>query len=226
MYPMKKQFLLFLVLTIYSLLSVKAQQFEGKTVTQIVMVTDPNAPVSAKDPIKSTTWVKGSRTRTEMQSPFMGLIVTLADYDKNESVTLMDMMGKKIALVSTLDDLNKLAGDQGAAALPQNMSCKDTGKTKNILGYTCHEVQCTYATKSGEQSTMSAWYCKEIAINPKQYASFAGMPFEYSVQNGRMTMNVTTVEISLEPVSDSLFTIPEGYVVSTPEEMMKTMHGE
>lgn len=223
---MKKQFLLFLVLTIYTLVTVKAQQFEGRTVTQTVMIAEPNAPAKVQDPIMATTWVKGSRTRMEMKSPFMGLVVTLADYDKNESVTLMDMMGKKIALVSTLDDLNKMAGDQGAATLPKNMSCKDTGKTKNILGHTCHEVQCTYAAKGGEESNMSAWYCKDIAIHPKQYAAFAGMPFEYSVRNGRMTMNVTTVEISREPVSDTLFAIPEGYVVSTPEEMMKTMHGK
>lgn len=223
---MKKHFLLFLVLTVYSIVSAEAQQFEGKTVTQTVMIAEPNSPAKVLDPIMATTWVKGSRTRMEMKSPFMGLVVTLADYDKNESVTLIDMMGKKIALVSTLDDLNKMAGDQGAATLPQNMSCKDTGKTKNILGHTCHEVQCTYATKSGEESNMSAWYCKDIAINPKQYASFAGMPFEYSLRNGRMTMNVTTLEISREPVSDALFAIPEGYVVSTPEEMMKTMHGK
>jgi GLPGLI family protein len=226
MKAMKKHFLLFLVLNVYAIVSAEAQQFEGKTVTQTVMIAEPNSPAKAQDPIMATTWVKGSRTRMEMKSTFMGLVVTLADYDKNESVTLIDMMGKKIALVSTLDDLNKMAGDQGAATLPQNMSCKDTGKTKNILGHTCHEVQCTYAAKGGEESTMSAWYCKDIAINPKQYAAFAGMPFEYSVRNGRMTMNVTTVEISREPVSDTLFSIPEGYVVSTPEEMMKTMHGK
>jgi hypothetical protein len=39
-------------------------------------------------------------------------------------------------------------------------------------------------------------------------------------------MNVTTLEISKEPVSDDSFVIPQDYTISTPEEMMQNMHGK
>jgi hypothetical protein len=223
---MKKLIVLLFAFTVYSFVSVQAQPFEGKTVTQTTMVTDPSAPLTINEPTITTTWTKGSRSRMEIKSPLMGDIITITDYDKKESVTLLNMMGKKIALVSPLDEAQKLAADAGSPTLPKDMTCNETGKTKTILGYTCHEAQCTYSGKSGTIKQMSAWYCKDINTHSQQHNSFAGMPFEYSMKSRGMTMNVTTLEISKEPVSDDSFVIPQDYTISTPEEMMQNMHGK
>jgi hypothetical protein len=49
---------------------------------------------------------------------------------------------------------------------------------------------------------------------------------EYSMLMQGMTMKVLTVEIHKESVSEESFKIPDGYTLTTQEEMRKSMGGK
>jgi GLPGLI family protein len=198
-----------------------AQSFEGKTVMKTEVVDAPAEMQSMKAMMETTmtTWTKGNKSRMETTTPFTGQMITITDYDKNESVTCMDMMGQKKAIVSSIDQAT------GAPAMPANLEYKETGNTKQILGRTCHEGVGTVKTNDSKKITMSVWYCKDIPYKNTQYPSFSGMPMEYTILAQGITMKVSTIEIEEMKVSDDKFVVPAGYVRTTQEEMKKAMGG-
>ena len=185
-------------------------------------VVDAPAEMQSKKSMMENTmtcWVKDMHSRIETSSAFMGKMIIISDYNKKESITCMDMMGQKKAIVSSMNE------QPTKSEVPANITYKETGKTKTILGYTCHETVGTFTTKEGQSATMSLWYCKDIPNRNTQHPSLSGMPLEYTMMLQGMTMKISTVEISKEPVSDAMFVVPEGYVRTTQEEMKKAMGG-
>ena len=65
-----------------------AQSFEGKTVMKTEVLDAPAEMQKMKSMMETTmtTWVKGNKSRMEANTPFIGQIVTITDYDKNEYV--------------------------------------------------------------------------------------------------------------------------------------------
>lgn len=220
---MNRPLLLSVLIALVSITSSIAQSFEGRIVTTTEVVDAPAEMQSMKAMMetKMTTWMKGAKSRLETNSPFLGLSITLTDYDKKEVVTCMNMMGQKKAIVSSMDEA---ASSQ--PTMPTNLEYKETGKTKTICGYTCHETIGTYTTQEGEKLTMSVWYCKTIPNRNIQYGSLSGLPMEYTMSMQGMTMKITTIEVHKESVSDDMFVIPEGYTRTTQEEMRKSMGGK
>ena len=215
-----KNALLFLCLVLVHFVGT-AQSFEGKTVMKTEVLDAPAEMQKMKSMLETTmtTWVKGNKSRMEANTPFIGQIVTITDYDKNESVTCMDLMGQKKAIVNSTDQ------STGAPAMPANVDYKETGKTKLILGRTCHEGVGTYKNSEGKSMTLSIWYCKEIPYRNNQYPSLSGMPMEYTMLSQGMTMKVTAIEIEQVAVADAMFVVPAGYERTTAEEMKRAMGG-
>ena len=212
--------LLFLCLVLVDYVGT-AQSFEGKTVMKTEVLDAPAEMQKMKSMMETTmtTWVKGNKSRMEANTPFIGQIVTITDYDKNESVTCMDMMGQKKAIVSSLDQSSV------GTAMPTNVDYKETGKTKTILGRICHEGVGSFTNTEGKSMTMSIWYCKEIPYKNAQYPSLSGMPLEYTLFSQGMTMRVSAIEIEPMTVADDMFVVPSGYEKTTPEEMKRAMGG-
>jgi GLPGLI family protein len=219
---MKTLFLIPIVAFLFLSSSISGQSFEGKTIMKTEVVDAPAEMQKMKSMMETTmtTWVKGDKSRMETSAPYVGQIVTITDYGKNESVTCMDMMGQKKAIVSSIDQGN------GAPAMPTDIAYKETGNTKKILGRTCHEGVGSYQAADGKTMTMSMWYCKEIPYKNTQYPSLSGMPLEYTIYSNGISMKVTTVEIEEVPVDDAKFIIPSGYERTTPEAMKRAMGGK
>jgi GLPGLI family protein len=213
-----------LVFTLFAAIATNlySQSFEGRIVTKTEVVDAPQEMQSAKSMMETTmtTYIKDAHSRMETTSTFMGKMIVISDYAKKEIVSCMDMMGQKKAIVSSMSE------PVGKTEIPADMTFKETGKTKNILGYTCHEGTGTYVAKDGKSATMNIWYCKDIPNRNTQYPALSGMPMEYSMMMQGMTMKISTIEINKESVPDSMFIIPEGYVLTTQEEMMKSMGGK
>jgi GLPGLI family protein len=203
--------------------SALAQSFEGKITVQSKILDAPAEMESMKSMMETTmtSWMKGSKSRMETSSPFMGKTITISDFDKKETVTCVDMMGQKRAIIGKMGDATQ--GKQ--QAMKADIQYKETGKTKTILGYTCHEALGTYQSPEGKQLQMSVWYSKELPNRNTEYHTLSGMPLEYSMQMQGMTMQMTTTSITPESVSDEMFVIPAGYTPTTQEEMMKNAHG-
>ena len=220
---MKKAIILTTILLLAAVVPSVAQSFEGKIIVQSKVTDAPPEMQAMKSMVESTmtTWVKGNKSRMETSNPFTGELISITDYDKKESVTCMNLMGQKKAVVSPLGE----TAMSQPSSVPANFNYKDTGNTKIILGYTCHEALASYTGADGKPMSMSIWFTKELPNRNAQYPGLSGMPMEYSMHVQGMTLTMLTTAIEKLSVSDDKFNIPDGYVLTTQEEMQKGMSG-
>src|SRR5437016_12637804 len=98
------------VALLFSAHSIKAQEKlkEGKATFEISYpdAEEMNDQMLAMMPKESVSYFKDGKTRTEIKAGY-GTTVVLSDPDKKESYVCMDMMGKKTAVKSTDEDMEK-----------------------------------------------------------------------------------------------------------------------
>jgi GLPGLI family protein len=170
-------------------------------------------------PKTMTLSIKGNKSRSEMVM-MMGKTVSISDGDAKTTIVLMDMMGQKIAVQSTPEEVQSEL-DKGPKT-----SVNVTGETKDILGYTCKKAIITF---EGEDTEVIVYYTDELGTkalnfdNP-QFKDIDGLMLEYEIPEEEFNMQFTAVTIEKTNVDDSAFTIPEGYQIKTIEEM-KGMFG-
>jgi len=172
-------------------------------------------------PKSSTLYVKGSATRNETMTP-MGNVVVITNYDKKFSVSLLDMMGKKMAIKKTLDEINK---DLGSQPKP---SIRITDETREIAGYKCKKAVIT-VSKNGTQNSYDLWYTNELGGKESNfgnplYQDIDGMLMEFTFQERGATMKYSVTKVESKAVADSSFEIPPDYQLTTTEEL-KSMFG-
>lgn len=201
---------------------VSAQTFEGKITVKTEVLDAPAEMASMKSMLESTvtTYIKDTRSRMESSSPFMGEMIVLTDYEKKESITCMSFMGQKKAIVSPLGEPTT-----GAIQMPTDFDYRETGNTKTILGYTCNETIATYNAEDGKPMEMSIWYTKALPNRNVQYVGLTGMPLEYTIHAMGLTMKMLTTGIESQSVANDKFDLPNGYVLTTQEEMQRSMNG-
>lgn len=206
---MKKSLIAFLL----SCISLFTQaQFEGKIVTKIEVVS---ASADSKDVAKMlgdkmTTFVKGSKSRMEQKTP-IGNNIIISDTVKKESVLLLDLMGKKIALVTKDEPLD----------LEKNESdFKDkvtiTNETKMILGHSCKKA---VILLSEEKGSAEVWFSTDYPNFNSDYPELMGLPLEYTVIAEDLVMKFLVIEITPSTLDSALFEIPAGYEIRSQEEL-------
>jgi GLPGLI family protein len=170
-------------------------------------------------PDEMITRVKGEKSRME-QSMAMGMSsVTITDMKKGTGIVMMDMMGKKIAMEATKEELKKLDKKKVSDKKPE---FKYTSETKEIAGYECKKAFIVIEG-AGE---MEIYYTEDLPAGAsKQFEGLKGFPLEYSISQGPMKVSFTATKVIKEKLSDSLFSIPDGYDIMTFEEFQKTMGG-
>lgn len=160
--------------------------------------------------------LKGSKTRIE-QSVMGGSQIVIADTDANTSYILMDMMGQKIAITITPEELEEAKGTSGTKPLTYH------DEVKKILGYKCYKA--TYTEGGMEQEL---YYCPKITLPNGAYKEFEGIkgcPLFYSTTKDNMKLEMTATDVSEHSVSDDLFTVPSGYTMMTQEELQQMFGG-
>ena len=223
---MKKIFLLFSISVLVALGShVFAQKaFEG-TITYGIEYEDlPEEMEAMKSMLPSETIIriKDSKTRTE-QSMGMGSTISIYDRKDNTSVTLMDMMGSKVAIKMNPKDEKK------AKKEAKVLDIKYLDETKEIAGYKCKKAEITL---EGEEETIIVYYTEEINTQETkaQYKGLKGFPMSYEINTPEMKMVMTVKEVKKEKVSSAEFTVPAEYEEMTMEEfqakMSESMMGE
>ena len=215
---MKKNFTFrCLLLAIFALFSLQtfAQNFEG-VITYKITITGAGVSddMKAMMPKSATLIIKGAKSRMEM-SMGMGTTVGIADAESKTAITLMDMMGKKIAIKMNNDEILKEMGDE------TKISVETTNETKKILGYTCKKAIIT--SKDGD-AKLIAYFTDELGTqdinfdNPL-FRNISGVMLEYEMPNQMFTMHYEAVSVEKKSVNDSEFTIPDGYQIKTKEEI-------
>lgn len=217
-----KKTILALSLFLLCVINVDAQNksnFEG-VVTYSISFEGSGLPPEALAMFKgaeTVIYLKGDKYRTDMIMPMQSTSSIVDNKNKN-SVTLMEIMGKKFLIRMKEDEIKK---EQDAA---KETTIKYTNETKVIAGYNCKKAE--ISVKEGKGAVINVYYTDEILNNDIKpvYKGLKGFPLEYSANQGGMNMKFTAKSISKTPVADSKFEIPKtGYTETTVEGLQKEM---
>ena len=186
-----------------------------------VSSTDPQANM-----MKGTTmdlyFTKNSQRVDINMMGGMVRINTISNKEKDEEVILTDMMGKKIQVKSTEEELAKIKKEkEDAKDLEITYDRKDT---KKIAGFECYRADIKMA--SGD--TLIAYVTQQIkpegSYFDKAFKGIDGFPLEYTMGAQGIMMTYTALEVS-DAIDQKAFEIPEGYEEMSLEEFQKSVGG-
>lgn len=207
----------------YNAIGQSKKPFEGTIVYSLNFDEAGLDPASASmlQGREMTISIKGDKSRMEMD---MGMMKTstIADNKTGNVVTLMDIMGQKMALKMTKEEVEKQRNDGNVKA----PTIKYTDETKEIAGYKCKKA--IAVLEEGEE--LAVYYTDEIpsnGANPNnQFKGLNGFPLEYQASQNGLKMLVTAKSVKLGKVDDSKFKIPSDYKEVTQEELQKMFGGQ
>jgi len=187
---------------------------EGTLVYNMSVETGSGEPKIADmfDGATTTIYLKGSMSRTELVSS-LGWEATIHDASAGTGVILKDYSGQKLMITMTGQDWeqnnNKYEG----------ITFENTGVTQKIAGFNCKKA----IAKLKDGTTFTVFYTPEVNVANKgydaQFKTLPGLPVQYEMQSGKMTLKFTLASISYNSVSTSKFEIPKsGYRVLTYAE--------
>jgi GLPGLI family protein len=220
---MKIVSILVLALMVFAGYNASAQKAEKPFTGMITYSVTPNGEIEpdmkAQLPTEVVIYYSGGKMRMENKTS-MGTAIVISDKEKMEQIVLIDMMGTKMALQSTKEELEKALSESEPAKIVV------TEETKTIAGMTCKKVEITEGEK-----TSTYWATFDLNIpNPNwttSYKDLQGVLLEYVQpisEEASYTLTATTVKKM--KVKGTLFTIPAGYQVMSMTEFRKMMGGE
>jgi GLPGLI family protein len=196
------------------------QGFAQKRVSDLTIVYDAVITTGAVEPkladafdgATTTVYLKGSLSRSEMLSA-LASFTTIHDARSGTAVVLQEVGGQKVLIRMTADDWK----DKNRRY--EGISFKTTGETKQLAGYDCKKAVATL--KDG--STFTVYYTEDLIPENNHYNSqftnLRGLPLEYELQQGKLTIKYVVSQVSLNPVPVSKFDIPKsGYREMSYEE--------
>lgn len=176
---------------------------EGTIVYDITVQTGSKEPQLAYmfDGAKTTVYLKGSQSRTEMVSP-LGTTTTILDAKNNTGVVLKEYGNQKLLIKMNKqdwDDVNKKYA--GIVFTIEN-------EAKNIAGYECQKA----LAKLKDGSTFIVYFTKELITENKdydyQFKTLPGLPLEYESSMGNLKVKYTASRIAFDPVPVQRFSVP------------------
>lgn len=140
------------------------------------------------------------------------------------TLTLLDMGMGKIAMKTTLDDLDD---EKRLAYTERNIELIED-ETKEILGYTCKKAIVTTA----DEKEAIVWYTEELVPQYRGgmylYEEIPGIPLEMTSTWGKMDMKMVAFDYSKKlKKPEKLFSmeVPSDYTLRTQEEMKQMGRG-
>lgn len=182
-----------------------------------------DAQTLAMMPKTATLKIKGMKSRTEMSMGMGGSTVSIFDSEKMEGVTLMDMMGQKFAIATTQEEI-KAEMDK-----TPDFKVEVTGETKEITGYLCKKAV-IQLEEGMDKGSHVAYFTEELgtgAINNNNpiFKDIQGVMLEYSFDQQGMKMLFSAVSVEKKKISDTEFTVPDGFKSVTQEELQNMFGG-
>lgn len=199
-----------------------------KKVSDLSLVYEASITTGSKEPkladafdgATTTVYIKGTMSRSEMVSA-LASFTTIHDVTTGSSVILQEVSGQKLLIRMTADnwkDKNKRY---------EGITFSNTEETKTIAGYKCVKA----IAKMSDGATFSVFYTKEIIPDNIEYnyqfKNLEGLPLEYELTQGSLTIKNTVSKINLDPVPVAKFDIPKnGYRELTYQESRKLGIGQ
>lgn len=199
-----------------------------KKVSELTLVYNATITTGSKEPrlgdafdgSTTTVFVKGSMSRSEMVSA-LASFTTIYDSRTGSSVILQEVSGQKILIRMTAEDWKEKNKRY------EGITFNNSDEIKTIAGYTCTKA----TAKMNDGATFTVYYTKEIMPDNMdfnyQFKNLNGLPLEYELKQGSVTINYSASSISLNPVPASKFDIPKnGYRELTYEESRQVGIGQ
>jgi len=223
---MKKAFLILITLCFVMTNSVQAQQKKGRVSYDIVFSSDDPQTSAYIDQMEGSTleiYFGENSIRTEMYMGEFMTTINILTKESDTSLTLLDGMMGKIAMKTTLDDLD----DEQQLALTER-EVELVNETKEIMGYKCKKAIIT--TADDQESVV--WYTEEIVPDYRSgqylYEEIPGVPLQMEATWGKMHMTMVAFEYKKKlKKPEKLFDmeVPNGYTLRTAEEMKAMRQG-
>jgi len=208
-----------------ALLSAQKKAFTGK-VTYKIDFDMAGLPEEAKSMMPTTMamYIGSDKVKTEIIT-VMGNQSTIIDMDEKTHITLMNVMGQKLAIKDTFEEL------MAQMALSGEYSVEITDETKEIAGYTCRKAVLKKITGEGEtEEAGEAWFTDALKLhenfnfNNPQFNKIKGLMMEYGMDAGNnMKMSFTAVEVAGMKIKGAEFEVPADYEIITREDLAKKM---
>jgi GLPGLI family protein len=192
-----------------------------KRISELTLVYDYSVTIEGGNKLAGvgnashTIYIKGNKSRSEMTNQ---LFSSTSIYDANTGfgVILKELSGQKLLIRMSPDNWSE------RNRMYDGVVFKNTGEGKVIAGYNC--IKATGQTSAGAMVTV--YYTKELVPENKQYdplfRTLPGLPMEYDLTNGNVTISYRFSKMSLNPVPASKFDIPSsGYREMNYEESKK-----
>jgi GLPGLI family protein len=215
---MKK--LIFTALACLTLLFTSFGQLkEGHIQYDLALNMDPDDPSAEM----MSTMMEGStmdiyfqdqNSRSEIQMGKMMKMVIVVEATSGNSLTLMSGMFGKKAIQANIN-VEEVKDEEYDVEL--------TNESKEVLGYNCKKAILT----SKEGNIMTAWYTEDLTVYKKginfMQEQIPGAPLEFEMDMNGLGMKVTAKKIEKALSAEDLFnlTVPEGYDLTTLEELNK-----
>lgn len=203
-----------------------AQQKQGRVSYDIAFSSDDPQTSAYIDQMEGSTleiYFGEKSVRTEMYMGEFMTTINILNEETDTSLTLLDGMMGKIAMKTTLDDLDD---EQQLALSEREIELVD--ETKEILGYTCKKAIIT--TADDQESTV--WYTEEIVPDYRSgqylYEEIPGVLLQMKASWGKMDMTMVAFEYKKKlKKPENLFNmeVPDGYTLRTAEEMKAMRQG-
>ena len=221
-------FVTFAVFLSVNLLSAQGKQLKEGKVTYAISLPDSGGDESTMMAAsmmgkEQVIYFKDSNSRAESKTS-MGDVVVISNAKTGETYTLMNMMGQKIALKLTDEDMSAMK-EMINTGKPD---IKITNEKKKICGYKCTKAIITLKSE-GKTFTSDAWFTDEIASLPgssvqNKIEGINGFMMEFSTTNKGVTMKMTCTAVEATPVSSDMFKVPDDYTIKSMSDMMGGMH--
>lgn len=206
-----------------SIQSLNAQKkaFTGK-VTYKISFDMSGLPPEAKSMMPTTMaiYIGAEKVKTEIIT-VMGNQSTILDMKGKTHTTLMDIMGQKLAINDTYEELMSQVKDA------PEYNIVETNETREIAGYTCKKMLIRKVdTQGNEVDEGQIWLAENLNLHPDfyfnqpAYKGLNGLMMEYEMDAGNnMKMKLTAVEVAGQKIKDTEFEIPAEYETITREEL-------
>lgn len=215
---MKKLSLSFLLaFAILSFTHVSAQ-LDQCQITYDIDLNGADMEPMAKAMMKNATMelsFKGNSSRMDMSMGMMGKTTVITNEKAKKGLMLMNMIGMKFATPMEEADMEKNKEESSG------FKFEITGKTKDIVGYSCKQAIGT----DTEGNTFEVWFSEKIA--PRSfggsfnYTEINGFPLEMETMNDGVKMKMIANSVKTDNIDDSEFSleIPKGYTVKSMDEL-------
>ncbi len=211
-----KTFILSCLLCAASLIAL-AQSFEGTVKYSISypVIPEQMKTYTSRLPLDYTLYVKEGIMRID-QDPAVGdLLIQIVDFKSKTGFVIINVANKKLATYIGTDKFEETFQSSVSFSYAKNSTITEK------YGFIAQGIDVT-----GEAQSMvrRLFVYDDLRIpNHFIFTNLTSLPAFYELNNNGLVSEITAIDVDSSPVSNELFTIPDGYELMSNEEFYETL---